>query len=86
MTIVMRLIFSGLVLSSLSLNRSATVLLGTANIEIRADDGGELLPVVDVVDLSRELPAVDPSSNVTTALCCKAMYGNVDPRGLVGCL
>jgi hypothetical protein len=77
--IVMHLIISGLVLSSLSLNRSATVLLGTTpNIEIRADDGGEILPVVDVVDLSRELPAVDPSSNVTTALCCKAMYGNVD--------
>jgi hypothetical protein len=36
------------------------------------------LPVVDVVELSRGLPAVDPSSNITTALCCKAMFGSVD--------
>jgi hypothetical protein len=35
-------------------------------------------PVVDVVELSRGLPAVDPSSNITTALCCKAMFGSVD--------
>jgi hypothetical protein len=34
--------------------------------------------VVDVVELSRRLPAVDPSSNMTAALCCKAMYGNLD--------
>jgi hypothetical protein len=36
------------------------------------------LPAVDVVELSRGLPAVDPSSNITTALCCRAMFGNVD--------
>jgi hypothetical protein len=49
--------------------------------ELPAVDAVELpreLPVVDVVELSRGLPAVDPSSNITTALCCKAMFGNVD--------
>jgi hypothetical protein len=35
-------------------------------------------PVVDVVELSRGFPVVDPYSNITTALCCKAMYGNID--------
>jgi hypothetical protein len=35
------------------------------------------LPVVDDVELSWGLPAVNPSSNITAALCCKAMYGNV---------
>jgi hypothetical protein len=33
---------------------------------------------VDVVELSRKLPGVDLYSNITTAFCCKAMYGNVD--------
>jgi hypothetical protein len=34
--------------------------------------------VVNVKELSRRLPGTDPYSNITTALCCKAMFGNVD--------
>jgi hypothetical protein len=34
--------------------------------------------VPDVLQLSRGLPAVDPSSNITTALCCKALFGEID--------
>jgi hypothetical protein len=31
-----------------------------------------------VSDLSRGLPVVDPNSNITTALCCKALFGEID--------
>lgn len=34
--------------------------------------------VPDVIQLSRGLPAVDPKSNITTALCCKALFGEID--------
>jgi hypothetical protein len=34
--------------------------------------------VPDVVELSRRLPIIDPNSNITTALCCKAMFGEID--------
>jgi hypothetical protein len=34
--------------------------------------------VPDVVELSRGLPVVDPNSNITTALCCKALFGEID--------
>jgi hypothetical protein len=34
--------------------------------------------IPDVLQLSRGLPTVDPSSNITTALCCKALFGEID--------
>jgi hypothetical protein len=34
--------------------------------------------IPDVVQLSQGLPAVDRSSNITTALSCKALFGDVD--------
>jgi hypothetical protein len=92
-SIFVSLIFTSLTLNGLNL-KCAMIAFGTANIEIRALDFLGLplgpsdvvdvvelkqkLPVVDVVELSRGLPAVDPSSSMTTALCCKAMFGNVD--------
>jgi hypothetical protein len=78
--------FSGLILISLTLNglllsKRATD-VGNASMEIRAvnviDFQLGASPAVDVVDLSRELPTVDPSSNITTALCCRAMFGTID--------
>ena len=78
-------IFIGLILLSLTLNglllKRATDDVGTASIEMRAINVLDFQlgpPAVDVVELSRRLPEVDPDSNITTALCCKAMYGNVD--------
>jgi hypothetical protein len=90
-SIFVSLIYTGLTLDGLTLERAIDY--GTANVEIHALDilGLPLgpsdvdvverkrkLPMVDVVESSRGLPAVDPSSNTTTALCCKAMFGNVD--------
>jgi hypothetical protein len=88
------LIVIGLIINSLGLKRVTDIStarkkvdfvelssLGRPSVSDYVDGIEQLeqkLAVVDVIELSRGLPAVDPSSNITTALCCKAMFGNVD--------
>jgi hypothetical protein len=75
----------GLILTGLNLSR----LEGASPYELRALE--HMVPLVspllertssvavpDVVELSRRLPVVDPNSNITTALCCKALFGEID--------
>ena len=78
------ILFISLIFISLTLNaillKLATADVATANMKIqlrRAVNILDFLPgpsaAVDVVELSRRLPEIDPYSNITTALCCKAM-------------
>jgi hypothetical protein len=78
-TAVITILFISLTVNVL-LHKRATADVGPANMKIQLLL--DFLPgpsaAVDVVELSRRLPEIDPYSNITTALCCKAMYGNVD--------
>jgi hypothetical protein len=83
-TAVITILFISLTVNVL-LHKRATADVEPANMKIQLRRAVNILDfqpgpsaAVDVVELSRRLPEIDPYSNITTALCCKAMYGNVD--------